>query len=461
MEELKLSYYTIPVKLESEENKYLLVHGYTGAIDIVDGDIWNQMNDLSSDNQLSSNAIQHLQKRGYLTTKSKEEELEYVVKLAHMLHQAQCKLYKSFGFIVSYNCNFRCPYCFENEISNHGSQWSKQVFTKETVDEAYNAMLQIEPRQKLHFKQILLFGGEPFLRENRDIVKYIVLKGYQLGYTFKVITNGYDIDYFEDILSSNYFSLVQITLDGNKKHHNARRFHCTEGDSFDKIITNIGVLLERDINVVVRVNTDNNNFYDFSLLKEQFDKLGYSKNPHFELKVSFLRKFEFNTGVSNDIDYLPSVATLNKRHKEEYNGEINSPDFGIYKLFYSYLKNKSRCRLFSASCASHYGSFLFDPKGDIYTCLEIIGKKEYMIGSYFNGNIKWTEVRKHWFEKNIGNLVGCKVCKYALLCGGPCLARIKHTKDGFNSFYCDKFKTIFPLSINKAYMAYKNNQFIY
>ena len=41
MENIHLSYYTIPVKLEDEENKYLLVHGYTGAIDIVDGSIWD------------------------------------------------------------------------------------------------------------------------------------------------------------------------------------------------------------------------------------------------------------------------------------------------------------------------------------------------------------------------------------------------------------------------------------
>lgn len=455
MGKLKLSYYTIPVKLESEENKYLLVHGYTGAIDIVDGNIWHQMKNFPNDSHLSTETIQLLQKRGYLTMKSKEEELEYVIKLAHLLHQAQSKLYKSFGFIVSYNCNFRCPYCFENEISHHGNQWSKQVFTKEMVDKAYDAILKIEPRHELHFKQLLLFGGEPLLRENKEIVKYIVLKGARLGYTFKVITNGYDIDYFDDILSPNYFCNVQITLDGNKEHHNNRRFHYLEGESYDKIINNIGILLEKDINVIVKINTDINNFHDFNILKDQFEVLGYNKNPHFEMRTSFLREFEFNKNTSDNIEYLPSIAAFNKKYHAEYKEEMNCPDFYIYKSFYSYLKNKTCCHLLSASCASHYGSFLFDPKGDIYPCFEIIGKKEHVIGSYRNEDIQWTEVRNHWFEKNIGNLVACKECKHALLCGGPCLARIKHTKEGFNSFYCDNFKTIFPLSINKAYIAYK------
>lgn len=35
METLRTSSYLIPVKLEDEEDKYMLIHGYTGAIDVV------------------------------------------------------------------------------------------------------------------------------------------------------------------------------------------------------------------------------------------------------------------------------------------------------------------------------------------------------------------------------------------------------------------------------------------
>lgn len=63
MEDLKLSYYTIPVKLESEFSKYLLVHGYTGAIDIVDEGFWTQIKNYSSDNSLlSMDAVELLKK---------------------------------------------------------------------------------------------------------------------------------------------------------------------------------------------------------------------------------------------------------------------------------------------------------------------------------------------------------------------------------------------------------------
>lgn len=39
MENLRVSSYIIPVKLENENGKYMLLHGYTGAIDIVDEDL--------------------------------------------------------------------------------------------------------------------------------------------------------------------------------------------------------------------------------------------------------------------------------------------------------------------------------------------------------------------------------------------------------------------------------------
>ena len=40
---LHKSYYTITVKLQAEDDKHMLIHGYTGAIDIVDSNIVNAL----------------------------------------------------------------------------------------------------------------------------------------------------------------------------------------------------------------------------------------------------------------------------------------------------------------------------------------------------------------------------------------------------------------------------------
>lgn len=130
------------------------------------------------------------------------------------------------------------PYCYEGEMSDNGTKWSKKTFTREMADRAFNAMLQIEPHRELHSKIITLYGGEPLLRENKETVSYIVHKGKELGYSFIAITNGYDLDAYIDLLGPNLIKHLQITIDGCKDKHDMRRRHYLYGVSFDRIIRN-------------------------------------------------------------------------------------------------------------------------------------------------------------------------------------------------------------------------------
>ena len=81
-ESLQKSYYTIPVKLQAEDNKHMLIHGYTGAIDIVDSNIVNAMNAGNISSVLSEDEISLLSQRGYLTNKNVEEEQKHIMCIA-------------------------------------------------------------------------------------------------------------------------------------------------------------------------------------------------------------------------------------------------------------------------------------------------------------------------------------------------------------------------------------------
>ena len=72
----------IPVKLEQEEGKYMLIHGYTGAMDIVSEALLNDIKSVEQENNLTQPMIELLLKRGYLTTKTQEEEYAYVARVA-------------------------------------------------------------------------------------------------------------------------------------------------------------------------------------------------------------------------------------------------------------------------------------------------------------------------------------------------------------------------------------------
>ena len=184
MEDLRVSSYMIPVKLESKKDKYMLIHGYTGAMDIVDKNVVLELNAGNID-IFSKDTLIILRKRGYITERTKDEEVEYVERIAHALHKRDEILCKNFTWVVTYNCNFRCPYCFEkreNKDSLH-----RIVFTKEQVHRTFVAMNEIEPRMQLQNPIITLYGGEPLLKENKEIVTYIVQEGRKRGYRAQVI----------------------------------------------------------------------------------------------------------------------------------------------------------------------------------------------------------------------------------------------------------------------------------
>lgn len=108
------------------------------------------------------------------------------------------------------------------------------------------------------------------MKQNKDAVTYLVKQGMERGFTFSAITNGYDLDCFEALLSPNAIKFVQITIDGIPERHNKRRIHAQGVPTFDKIVNNIGMALRHGVKVSVRVNTDSDNIEDLKALNGIF-----------------------------------------------------------------------------------------------------------------------------------------------------------------------------------------------
>ena len=122
-------------------------------------------------------------------------------------------------------------------------------------------------------KVITLYGGEPLLAENKEIVSYIINEGITRGYKFVAITNGYDLDCYGDLLSPDKIYKVQITVDGPKKLHDCKRIHYRYGETFDKIVENIQFALNHSIKVTIRMNMDTSNINQYNDLKKFFENL--------------------------------------------------------------------------------------------------------------------------------------------------------------------------------------------
>ena len=100
--------------------------------------------------------------------------------------------------------------------------------------------------------------------------------------------------------------------------------------------------------------------------------------------------------------------------------------------------------------------FIFDPKGNIYTCWEIIGDSSFKVGEYYPEFFINKTKLKHWRNRDISNMYSCSLCKYALFCGGGCAAQsLKDNKNIYDS-YCDNFKSLFNIGVRDAYSDFQS-----
>ncbi|MBN1302677.1 MAG: SPASM domain-containing protein [Melioribacteraceae bacterium] len=444
------SQYNIYVKLP-DSDKYVLIHGYTGAIDLVNYSIAerlkkNEINSISDDHR------NYLFSRGYITNKSESEEYARVAALAKVIAKYENKK-RHYAFLVSYNCNLRCPYCYEANISNFGSEWTKETFTKEYIDAAYSFIKKNSSPNEKH--AIVLYGGEPFLKENSDAVRYIINTGIKYGYRFSAITNGYDLDEYTDLLGSDSVNMIQITLDGDERVHNKRRPHYTGNGTFTKIINNISLALEAGTHVNLRINVDKENLFRIESLADIFTANGWTDKKNFSCYLSPVQSRNeshlVNEGQKDMClsgKYLVEMLDIYKYMKEmkRINGKFSIfriPRSEIKNSLVSAIKNKRSTKFKGNFCGATGASLILDPKGDIYSCYEFVGDEEEKIGSFYpKAELEHIDSHK-LIERKIYNLPKCNKCKYALFCGGGCAAFSKNKYGTVMKGYCDQFPAIF------------------
>lgn len=434
------SSYVISVQVDTD--KYVMLHGYSGAMDIVDKNIVLDLerHTFFDETVFDKETFDVLCKRGYLTSRTEQEERLYVCRMAKALCQKDSIVCSAFTFMVSYNCNFKCPYCFEQKGT--ANEPLMATMSKQCVDACFEAMEELQQNKLKRSTKIALFGGEPLLKENVPIVEYIVNEGVKRGYKFYAVTNGYDLDSFEDALSPERICSLQVTIDGMENLHNSKRVHKTGYPTFAKIISNIGLALRHGIFVTVRFNADKTNTEQLVELKRYFDELGYTKNRKFTIDAARL--------VNYDEKLEPSQKNLFFTQKEFIqdarisNFEYGCHDYSTYdKIWYS-IKNKAPLPYKGTFCGAQTSSYVFDPFYKIYPCWEVVGNSAHQIGSFIGGKILWNkDVFSKWKNVDVTSFDECLLCECALFCGGGCLAKSKN--------HCTQMKGFIENAIRKIY----------
>jgi uncharacterized protein len=179
---MRVSSYNIYLNFKNHTEQMLLVHGYRGSFDIIDKPkaltLMGALEDPILLNSLDEETFSVLLRRGYITEMTEDEEKAALKSVCDTIKDIDRKTH-AITIIPTYNCNFRCEYCFEQNIQKNGTAWLKKVMSFDMVDSIFAKINNyLETGNKI--PAIFLFGGEPLLTSNKEIVTYICDKATQL-----------------------------------------------------------------------------------------------------------------------------------------------------------------------------------------------------------------------------------------------------------------------------------------
>ena len=324
-----------------------------------------------------------------------------------------------------------CPYCFENKTGK------SELMTRQMVDtifSKYGDNLQI----------VGLFGGEPFLPETYDIVRYILDRAKEMRVF--VITNGFYLDRFIPLLLHRKVDYVQVTLDGPKDIHDKTRIQKSGKGTFEIILENITKALQASIPIRIRMNIGLHNIRQCLELKKNIiqelndyrNLLSFEMQPLFQIrddKADFLEDQLFF-----DSEYLNSENKSKLMH--------NSICTTFSPLMKLSAGMKERLTPVTDGCHKNCDMFFFDSYGDIYSCVRSVGDKRFSVGTYFP---KVTEKDASLLTRSIVTIPECRDCNLALICGGGCGYAVAADDGSVNHPNCSNIYKELRVVIPKIY----------
>jgi uncharacterized protein len=343
--------------------------------------------------------------------------------------------------LTTYACNFRCVYCFEESVKEN---------TNMSVPVAQSTVEWLIRRVKAKgIKKVFIafYGGEPLL--NTAPIRSISAgfgewcRANGVWFKFGIITNGSLVTpaLIDELLPLGLQDL-RISVDGERRTHDAKRPALDGSPTFDLIIKNIKNVIDR-VPVTITGNFDRGNFDGISRLLDFLEAEGLLKK---------VKSFNF-------LPIAPRLGPKTNPGAVEL-GECFS-FFGKDGLFREILAIKqeltrrgldapSGLAVNACSLIMRNAGVAIDPFGVIYKCNALIGYPEFSVGTVAGDEFNPRE--KAFMDADAWKQCAPD-CPYVPLCQGGCrFFSFLENKD-FTSLVCkrDYFDSIVPELIKLEY----------
>ncbi len=324
-------------------------------------------------------------------------------ELVNYLYQTSVSKDASLELILipTRQCNFRCPYCYEEHEA--------KVMSEEVYSNILSFIKKYLEYRSIKKIRISWFGGEPLL-EHKKIIDFMkTLKSLvedNCCIEGSMTTNGYLLNevLFNDLVSCNVKS-YQITVDGLKEFHNKTRYLLGGHGTWDKIMKNLlkAKKTPHDFRILIRTNYTEESLSKYlewlNILKESF---GDDKRFAFYCEtVKNLggnnTEYAYNNKKPNPIGYvLSDMKNLN----------LNSSG-------YEYLTNN-----FGYICyASRQNSFVIDYDGALKKCTILLDNDKNIVGNISN-QMDNIDFKKMAWWTSYNHKEACRSCYIYPICYG-------------------------------------------
>ncbi len=344
-------------------------------------------------------------------------------------------------FVPWYACNFACPYCYQEGYSPESKTLTPQV------TDAFFSYIGREFAGRSAY--VTLFGGEPLLpgRIARSAVEHFLSSAQRAQLNVAVVTNGYTLVDYVDILGNAPIREVQVTLDGVGEVHDRRRPLTGGLPTFQRVVAGIDAALARGLTVNLRVVLDRDNIEGLPGLARFARERGWIGNPRFKTQLG--RNYELHTCQANPahlysrVELYGKIYSLVKAHPEIL--EFHRPAFSLARFLWE--NGELPDPLFD-SCPGCKSEWAFDYTGRIYSCTATVGKAGEELGTFYPEEKKDQARIEEWQERDVTAIADCRECSLALACGGGCAAVARNKTGNLLAPDCRPVKELLAMGIS-------------
>ncbi|MFA5156089.1 MAG: SPASM domain-containing protein [Candidatus Omnitrophota bacterium] len=446
---MKLSRFNIWVKDYPQAGDYLLFNSRTQALIRISSQFKAELDAFVSGAaaascvQVSQNSAA-LRKNGIIV-EDEQEEQEKLDDFFRQLKHESCGLSFETTILTTYSCNFKCVYCFEEQVKEN-------VFLNaETSGLIVNWLIHKAKEGKFRTIHLVYYGGEPLLNPapiyniSRKLFAWAQDEGIKFG--FSIISNGSLITpQLVGRLLSVGLKEIRVTIDGDRQAHNLKRPFLDGSGSFDAIINNIKKVIDK-VNIGIAGNFDRQSFASIPRLLDYLEEEGVL----YQL---------------SSINFAPIVPRLGPKSDPGAIELVECGSFigkeGMFKETIALKKELIRrglkistglavnaCPLFMQSAG-----VTIDPKGVLYKCNSLLGHPEFSVGNVRNK--AYNEKSREFFELDAWKKCPAD-CAYVPMCQGGCRFFSYVENGNFTDLSCkrDYFDYIIPELIKLEYEKLK------